>query len=306
MAIDKLLSLLGEKLGSKCPSVILSANQSTGQQPLQPGEVDEHTERYLTLKSGDEYAKGIPTGVLGGLGGVFSLLMSLVPLLQGDTAWFVNMLLLALAFFIIPFAWEMLSILPLPILFNRRTREIYFDHNGVLYHTPWDDIAAVTYEYNMVHQNTGAMRQAPLEVLVQRFGNPEQKLLINLGVPIGKNIELQKQFWEYLRCYMENGPWFDEEGQHSEDATYVRQQLAAGWVRKRDAIKVTWRRRRELAWPSLLFLLTYELLMYPAYALWDFTLAMAKRRTRSQWPDVVRERLRNNGPTTRLIDLESM
>lgn len=304
MAIDKILSLLGEKLGRECPSITLNANTSTGLPPVQPGEVDEHTEKYLTLKGVEEFGKGIPTAVLGGVGGATSLLMSLAWLFGGDINEFLSMLLCAVAFFIIPFAWEVLSPLPLPIMFNRRTREVYFDHKGELYHTPWDGITAVAYEYQMVHQNTGSMSQAPLEVLVHRYGKPEQQLLINLGVPVGKSIELQRQFWEYLRCYMENGPWFDAEGKRTEDNTFIREQLSYGWNRKRDAIKLTWKRRQHMEWPSLVFMLAYELLMYPAYVLWDFTLAMAKRRTRSQWPDTVRERLKSDGPTTRLIDLE--
>ncbi|WP_448680971.1 hypothetical protein [Pseudomonas nicosulfuronedens] len=40
------------------------------------------------------------------------------------------------------------------------------------------------------------------------------------------------------------------------------------------------------------------------FKLQDFTYAIAKRRSRGQWPQLVEERLRPDGPTTRLVDLE--
>lgn len=41
-----------------------------------------------------------------------------------------------------------------------------------------------------------------------------------------------------------------------------------------------------------------------SYATAPFTYAIAKRRSRSQWPELIRERLRPDGPTTRLVDIE--
>jgi len=43
-----------------------------------------------------------------------------------------NTLLLALALFAIPFIWEVLRPMPLPILLNRRTRELYFEQDDEL------------------------------------------------------------------------------------------------------------------------------------------------------------------------------
>lgn len=40
------------------------------------------------------------------------------------------------------------------------------------------------------------------------------------------------------------------------------------------------------------------------FKLQDFTYAIAKRRSRGQWPQWVKERLHPDGPTTRLVDLE--
>ena len=126
-----------------------------------------------------------------------------------------------------PLLWETLRPLPLPILFNRRTREVYFDHDGELYHSPWDGIQALAGEFVMVGPHTGGMRNASLEILVRRLGEPDNALLVSLGLPMSKTLQMQKGFWEWLRAYMNNGPWFDENGQRSESDAYVKSMLAA-------------------------------------------------------------------------------
>src|SRR5690606_27792920 len=130
------------------------------------------------------------------------------------------LLLLAFALFIIPFLWEVLRPMPLPILLNRRTRELYFEQDGELYHTAWDDIAAAAYGFGTVGPHTGGMRHAALETLLHRYGHPEEYVLLNLGSPLGKSLEMQLGFWDYLRAYMDNGPWFDEQGNHSDSPEY--------------------------------------------------------------------------------------
>jgi hypothetical protein len=50
----------------------------------------------------------------------------------------------------VPFFWEILRPMPLPILLNRRTRELYFEQEGELYHTSWDGIAAAAYTFGTV------------------------------------------------------------------------------------------------------------------------------------------------------------
>jgi hypothetical protein len=106
--------------------------------------------------------------------------------------------------------------MPLPILLNRRTREQYFEQEGEVYHTPWDGIAAATYAYGTIGPYTAGMRHAALEALLHRYGHPQDQVVINLGSPTGKSLEMQLGFWEYLRAYMDNGPWFDEQGLHSD------------------------------------------------------------------------------------------
>jgi hypothetical protein len=202
--------------------------------------------------------------------------------------------------------------MPLPILLNRRTRELYFEQEGELYHTPWDGIAAAAYTFGTVGPYTGGMRHASLEALLHRYGHPGEQVLINLGSPIGKSLDMQLGFWEYLRAYMDNGPWFDEQGHHSESDAFNRSLLE---VRKRRGhwARLQWRdikkeykanKGRNFLSYSDLMLLLGGMLFSPINALQNFTYTIAKRRARSQWPTLVKERLRPDGPSSRLIDLE--
>lgn len=43
---------------------------------------------------------------------------------------------------------------------------------------------------------------------------------------------------------------------------------------------------------------------YPLSRIQEFTYSIAKRRSRNLWPSIITERLKANGPVTRLIDLE--
>ena len=65
---------------------------------------------------------------------------------------------------------------PLLVIFNRRTKEIYYDLNGKLYHAPWEGIEAVAYEYRNMNQYTGSMVQGNLEIILYRFGDPEDRI----------------------------------------------------------------------------------------------------------------------------------
>ncbi|MFY1021814.1 hypothetical protein ACOQNO_23320, partial [Ectopseudomonas khazarica] len=58
--------------------------------------------------------------------------MCSILILSGNTDGILTGIILAAALFVIPFLWETHRPLPLPILFNRRTREVYVDHNGKL------------------------------------------------------------------------------------------------------------------------------------------------------------------------------
>ncbi|HSX71398.1 MAG TPA: DUF6708 domain-containing protein [Pseudomonas sp.] len=310
--LNKLRTMLAERFGSQYPTVVLSAHQATGQQPMQLNEVDEHTKYYLSLKHFEDVAKGMWTGALVQVGSLIGLLVAGMAFIDGEFAWGIKGLAIAALFFLIPFTWEVLHPLPLPTLLNRRTRELYFELNGTLYHTPWDQVEAVTYEYQMVHQNTGAMRHAPLEVLMHCYGKPDQTILVNLVIPVGRSIEINLHFWEYLRAYMNNGPWFDPDGHHSESNEFVKSKLAdqlqpSGYLAH--SIQTIAEQKKAAGGRNYLTgidtaILVGEMFFYPMHRTQQFTYAMAKRRSRNQWPAEVAERLRPDGPSTRLIDLE--
>lgn len=311
MALNDLIQQARKRYGQN-PSVLLTADQPTGEKPWEMFITDEHTENYLTLKAGGDTDRGLVTGVLGGLGVMAIISVAFIALVAQRWDLLPSMLWICAPMFVVPFVWEIWRPLPLPILFNRRTREVYFDHNGELYHSPWDGIQALAYEFVMVGPHTGGMGNASLEVLVRRLGEPDNALLVALGMPMGKTLDMQKGFWEYLRAYMNNGPWFDEIGEHSESDAFVKEMLKAhikptGFLahqRKSMAEKKAAAGGRNYLTGSDTFMLCYELLFYPMNWLQEFTYYIAKRRSRNRWPRIVTERLQPDGPTTRLIDLE--
>lgn len=311
MAVSDLIQQARARFG-QAPSVVLRADQPTGEKPWETFVTDEHTEHYLALKTGGDTDRGMVTGVLGWLaiGGIAIGLWVLLIDGKWDSLWM--MLFLCTPLFLVPFLWEISRPLPLPILFNRRTREVYFDHNGELYHSPWDDIQALAGEFVMVGPHTGGMRNASLEILVRRLGEPDNALLVSLGLPMGKTLQMQKGFWEYLRAYMDNGPWFDENGQRSESDGFVKSMLSAHmkptdflpWRRQVIAEKKAAAGGKNYLTGSDIFMYLCHLLFYPMNWLQEFTYNVAKRRSRNRWPQLVSERLQADGPTTRLIDLE--
>ncbi|CAE6926931.1 hypothetical protein [Ectopseudomonas khazarica] len=312
MSWEKLLGALGDKLSGNVPYVALKADQPTGQQPMNLFDIEEQTEHYLTLKVGEEKHRGMLTGILGGIGAGAFIFMGLLEIYYGRPWESIGTFLTTIPLLVLPFLWETLRPLPLPILFNRRTREVYCEQDGVLYHCPWDEVAAVAYEFRLVGPYTGAMRSAGLEVLMHRYQRPERQVLVSLGVPIGKDLDMQMCFWEYLRAYMNNGPWFDEHGNHSESDTFVKSQLAIKF-KLSEQLGEHWRdlkkRRKESDGRNYLqlsdvFLLFGGVLEYPVGVIGEYTYKVASRRSRANWPEVVRERLDPNGPTERLIDEE--
>lgn len=311
MAVSDLIQQALTRFG-QAPSMLLRADQPTGEKPWDMFVTDEHTEHYLALKAGGDTDRGMATGILGGIG-FFGLILAMYMVIQGEWEGVANFLVISLPLIIAPFLWETRRPLPLPILFNRRTREVYFDHNGELYHSPWDGIQALAGEYVMVGPHTGGMRNASLEVLVRRLGEPDKALLVSLGLPMGKTLQMQKGFWEWLRAYMDNGPWFDENGQRSDSDTYIKEMLKASNIKSTDWHSLTLAKIAEkkaanggknyLEWTDA-FMLAWEVLFYPTNWLHEYTYTIAKRRSRNRWPQIVTERLQPDGPTTRLIDLE--
>ncbi|AIL63550.1 hypothetical protein PSAKL28_44060 [Pseudomonas alkylphenolica] len=276
--------------------------------------VEEHTDHYLSLQAGGDFDRGRLTGVLAGTGGIGGIGLGLFSFLQsGDLEGLNIMLAITIPLCGIPFLWETLRPLPLPILFNRRTREVYFDHDGELFHTPWDGITAIANEFQLVGTQIGSIESASLEIRVWKFEEPETALMISLGAPFGKSLALQKGFWEYIRSYMNNGPYFDEHGNHSESDAFVKSQLAVRF-KMSDSFKHTLAKikqaKKEAGGRNYLSgsdaaMLILEPMLYPWARIQEFTYSIAKRRSRNRWPGLVTERLKPNGPTTRLVDLES-
>ncbi len=293
-------------------SRLLQSDQPTHAPLMCMPEVEEQTEHYLSLEHGESADRGMWTGALGGVGGVALLGLALAFFVDGDFESALKILLFALPCFLIPFICEVLQPMPLPILLNRRTRELYFEQDGELYHTPWDGIAAAAYPFDTVGLYTGGMRHAALEVLLHRYGHPEEQVVINLGSPIGKSLEMQLGFWEYLRAYMEHGPWFDEQGQRSDTPERV-DELREVRSSKGQSVRLYWglikaeyhanNGRNFLSYADAVLLLG-SILLLPMRTLQNLTYAIAKRRAHTQWPALVRERLRADGPTSRLVDLE--
>ena len=293
-------------------AIKLEPDKPTGEQPMELFITDEHTEYYLALKAGGDSDRGLLTGVLGGIGGCALVGLGLIGAMQGKFDITYMTLSIGIPLFLVPFLFETLRPLPLPILFNRRTREVYFDHEGELFHTPWDGISAVANEFQLVGTQIGGMQSASLEIRVWKFEHPETALMINLGAPFGKSLAMQKGFWEYIRSYMNNGPYFDEHGNHGESDAFVKSHLAVRF-KMSDSFKQTLaqlkRAKKEAGGKNYLGAsdvakLILEPMLYPQDRIKEFTYNIAKRRSRNRWPSVVAERLKANGPTTRLVDLE--
>ena len=312
MTINKLKALLADKLRGNTPSAILYSDKPTGQPPMSLFDIEEQTQFYLAVASGDGLYKGMFTGGLAGVGGLGFAVLALIVFFDGNYEAALIVSAVAVSLFVFPFLWEVLRPISTPIIFNRRTREIYFKNGDELFYTPWDGIEAIACQFQMVGPYSGGTRHASLEILVQCFGAPEKQLLLSLGLPIGKSLELQEGFWEYLRSYMNNGPWFDERGNHSESDSFVKEQLKVGensgkilqssWMRiVREYKKAGGKNFLDV---GDLIMLVCAFFLQPMNSIQDFTYRIAKSRSRKQWPKLVAERLDPNGPTTRLIDIE--
>jgi hypothetical protein len=189
---------------------------------------------------------------------------------------------------------------------------VYFDYDGDLYHAPWDGIIAVANEFELVGAQIGGLQNASLEIRLWKFEDPETALMVSLGPPFGKSLAMQKGFWEYIRSYMNNGPYFDEHGNHSESDAFVKSQLAVRF-KMSDSFKHTLAQLKQAKkdaggknylQSSDVAKLLLEPLLYPQDRIQELTYNLAKRRSRNLWPAIVTERLKANGPDTRLVDLE--
>ena len=303
---------LSQRLAQALDGYPLQADRSTGAALMCMPEVEQHTEHYIAIEHGDSAHRGMLSGALGGMLGGWLVIMAVLAYHSGNTQSALQALVVASVCAAVPFLWEILRPMPLPILFNRRTREVYFEQEGQLYHSPWDGIAAAAYSAETVGPYTGRMGHAALEALLHRYGHPEEQVLINLGSPLGKSLPMQLGFWEYLRAYMNNGPWFDEQGNPTDSRSFNLGMLDVHQT-KGQMVRLYWglirkeyeaNNGRNFLKGAHVILLLGGIFFLPFHAVQNFTYAIAKRRSRSRWPELIRERLEPDGPTTRLVDLE--
>ncbi|GGJ07347.1 hypothetical protein [Halopseudomonas pertucinogena] len=303
---------LSQRLAQALDGYPLQADRSTGAALMCMPEVEQHTEHYIAIEHGDSAHRGMLSGALGGMCSFFFGVFAVIFLLDNDLGTALMYFLIAVVCFVPSFLWEILRPMPLPILFNRRTREVYFEQEGQLYHSPWDGIAAAAYSAETVGPYTGRMGHAALEALLHRYGHPEEQVLINLGSPLGKSLPMQLGFWEYLRAYMNNGPWFDEQGNPTDSRSFNLGMLDVHQT-KGQMVRLYWglirkeyeaNNGRNFLKGAHVILLLGGIFFLPFHAVQNFTYAIAKRRSRSRWPELIRERLEPDGPTTRLVDLE--
>ncbi|WP_222832986.1 hypothetical protein [Pseudomonas sp. SC3(2021)] len=311
MDLKNLIAQAASKYGNTS-NVVLKASESTGQPPCELFITDEHTENYLTLQMAGDADRGGITGIAAGVGSLASIALAFMMIIKGRWDLVGLCIFLAAAMFLIPFYFETRKPLPLPVLFNRRTKEVYFDQNGDLYHTPWDNIQAIACEFQMTSIYTGGINNASLEILVKRLGDPDNALMVSLGSPMGKTLDMQKGFWEYIRSYMNNGPWFDENGNHAESDEFIKKTLSSnirpsdflGYWKKTITDKKVKSGHSNYLTASDAFMFIGHLIFFPTNAIQDFTYNYVQRKTRNLWPEIVTERLHQDGPALRLIDLE--
>lgn len=301
---------LSQRLGLAKELIVLSPKRRAAKQPMQLGEVQDQTEHYLDLSSGAEEGKGIFTGVWG-MGAIYMfLIMSPVIFQDWEGALYVFttaaiMFGITTAVFLLEVYWPSSS----PIRFNRRTREVYFQDKDKLYHVPWDEAVAWMQESRTVTQYTGAMTETPLQLLLQRYGHADEVIALRLNLPMGRTAETQGMLWEYLRCYMEEGPWFDEQGNPLSASN--RKEVLEKYRKKHKTAKVNLQLNRDLVQQNIMprgrmwATTVFEVFMLPLFYIRDLTAKYARQRAASnQWHPLVKERCRPDGPTTRLYDLE--
>lgn len=293
------------------PIVILEADKPTGQQPIAPFIIDEHGDDYLTLQDAGDPNRGRLAGFFGWLA-IAMICLELLLMLYGiSESVLVELGITTLLFFVV-FLWEIRRPLPLPIILNRRTREVYVDQDGVLFHASWDGLCAEVNEFQLVDIHVSGMQNASLEIRVWKFEQPDMALIISLGAPFGKTLLMQKSFWEYLRAYMNNGPWFDDQGHHSQSDTFVKSQLARrpkmsnSFMPIRTPIKQI---EKEAGYENIsgseAIKIILKSIFYPMGRIQKMVYSLAKCRSHNLWPPVVIERLKASGPITRLGDLEN-
>ena len=149
--VRQLFKVVVDKVGDSSRVRILKGSSNSGSYPSLPGLLEAQNEEYMSLRTASADLKGIFTGMGFLLGGYGFCLFALI-FLSSDVSsidwWLLFYSILAI---VLPLVWETSRPPSLPIIFNRRTQEIYYDRKGQLYHAIWEGIEAAAYEYNMVN-----------------------------------------------------------------------------------------------------------------------------------------------------------
>ena len=101
MAVSDLIQQARARFGSS-PSVVLRADQPTGEKPWEMFVTDEHTEHYLSLKVGGDSDRGLVTGLLGGGVSLVMLIFALIFLIKGEWDGVVITSPFSIIFFVFP------------------------------------------------------------------------------------------------------------------------------------------------------------------------------------------------------------
>ncbi|MGP7735775.1 DUF6708 domain-containing protein [Oceanimonas smirnovii] len=295
--IDEKLAALDQTLSTNKRIKTFFPDKKACDEPIPYLDVDTQDEICLRMQTGEHITRGATT-IAGWLVGVpssiFFTVFSSFTVLEAALLFFLVLL---------PLLWDLFSPMPYPVIFNRRTQEVYACFKGELYHIRWDRARAIAYEDYTVNQYSGKTNVGYLEILLQGYNDPDKWIWANLSMPLGRTIEMQSSLWEYLRSYMNNGPWFDEHGNPSESDSYNRQLLTA--YRKNTKQRLKEKRANIRSDDSTSRLAYYAFLVWsPMEFLKEWVYAMALKRSVRTWPKEVQERLKPNGPTTSLTELQ--
>ena len=107
------------------------------------------------------------------------------------------------------------------------------------------------------------------------------------------------------------GPWFDETGNKTEfKNSFIEKSLKSGDISFVDLVldsrRTLGREYREgegVSGAAFLSWVTSYMLVLPAFGM-EFVQKIDRKKARKHWPEVVQERLKPDGPITRLIDIE--
>src|SRR5690554_828090 len=279
-------------------------------------EIDQKNEIFLDFKTAKEelYGARFSTDMLvvsitlciGLLGIIFSHHLVLIEKLISVAAFFGIVLLIVG----LPSILEILKPLPTPWRFNRRTREVYaLDESGQLYHAPWDNIQAYLSTGTVFIPKGGPMSAAVLEVQLHRFGHPDQTLNIALGMVLGGQRYQKLRLWEYLCTYMDQGPGFETLEMASAAGKHIVEPDSELYNPDAPVLSQEERQRAHEEFnrsPIVrLFALWEKYSLIMNLQRWAYRRALRRPRKHT-WPEMVLERCRPDGPTTRLVDIEML